>query len=55
MGRSCEVVGRQLEGNMVLQNENWVLCRIFLKRRDGAKNGEETVKGVKPSSGNNFG
>jgi hypothetical protein len=38
--------------NWVLQNENWVLCRIFLKRRAGAKNG---VKGVKPSSGNNFG
>jgi hypothetical protein len=28
---------------------------IFLKRRGGAKNGEETVKGVKPSSGSNFG
>jgi len=42
--------------NWVLQNENWVLCRIFLKRRGGAKNGEErVVKGVKPSSGSNFG
>ncbi|AES97891.1 hypothetical protein MTR_5g061450 [Medicago truncatula] len=28
---------------------------IFLKRRGGAKNGEETVKGVKPCSGSNFG
>lgn len=37
-------------------NENWVLCRIFLKRRGGAKNGEErVVKGVKPNSGSNFG
>lgn len=37
-------------------NENWVLCRIFLKRRSGAKNGEErVVKGLKPSSGSNFG
>nr|QSD99826.1 NAC family transcription factor [Melilotus albus] len=40
-------------------NENWVLCRIFLKRRGGAKNGEDTVKltdnlRVKTSSGSNF-
>lgn len=33
-------------------NENWVLCRISLKRRGGAKNGEERVK---PSSCSNFG
>lgn len=24
--------------------ENWVLCRIFLKKRSGAKNGEESNK-----------
>lgn len=30
------------------QNENWVLCRIFLKKRAGTKNGRETDT-VKPN------
>ncbi|RDY10755.1 NAC domain-containing protein 83, partial [Mucuna pruriens] len=30
--------------------ENWVLCRIFLKRRSGAKNGEDSCVKVRNSS-----
>lgn len=33
--------------------ENWVLCRIFLKRRSGAKNGEEKeMENLRPSLDN---
>lgn len=34
----------------VVPMENWVLCRIFLKRRSGAKNGEEKeMENLRPS------
>ncbi|XP_027349046.1 NAC domain-containing protein 83 isoform X3 [Abrus precatorius] len=34
--------------------ENWVLCRIFLKRRSGAKNGEDSLDNMSSRKGTIF-